>query len=423
MLLRRFWWLLSLMLIFSWPPSRISIAQTSNNIRIWWPEALYDEPSRTTIDALFTNYNAASNTQIESRIYLMNFQGMNVVSQLQLVNTVAPSALPDIVLIRRDDMNTILQQASLTSANADPTVYTQRPVELQPLTVWDTISITNELSALSPTLVSMGEINGIRYGLPYLIEVQHVLYEPTAFDEAPQTAQDLLAAGEPILFTARPNTGQAVNDFLLTLYVSAGGTFINSEGIPILDEVPLRQTLIFIEEATASQIISVDLLNYRQPEEYLDLLVEGERNFAFVNSSLYLTHEELTRFTVEAVPTLDTEPSVLLDGWVWVLLTDDPERQAAAFQFVRWMYETDQMVDVALAVHSIPVQERALNAMDDPYYESIQNLIGNAILVRGRRNPAAVALQNAFEAVLNGASSTEAATTALNSLSSSTTDS
>ncbi len=416
MLLRRFWWVgvLGLGMILLWPQHTPTIAQTESNdaILIWWPQALYTDESRLVMDDLFISFNNTSSIQISPRIYLASHNGLNIVGQLSLVNSVAPNALPDVMLVRRDDMAALLQQ---TSTLSDPSIYSQQPATLKALSAWDTLSLINEFTVLSPALVSMGEANNILYGLPYLVELQHTLYRPTVYDQAPTTTESLLLTEEPLLFAARPSSSQVVNDFILTLYVNAGGTFINAEGAPTLNPLPLRQTLLFIEAASAAQLIGNNLLIYRSIQDYIELLDDAD-SFALVDSSVYLNIPELASFTVGAVPAINQNQVVLMDGWVWVLLTDDPVRQVAAYQFVKWMFETDQIVDVATAVQSIPVQERALNAMNDPYYETVQLLFADTVFVRGRRNQAAVALQVAFEAVLNGASADEAATAALNSI-------
>lgn len=418
MLSRRFWWIVLLLAALLLPKQGPITAQvdTDTPIKVWWPDALYTETSRPVMDDLFVSFNNASNTQVNPRIYLASQDGRNIVDQLNLINTVAPNAMPDIMLLRRDDMIILLQQLSVTPTATDASVYTQHPAALHTLTVWDTLAITNEFAALSASLINMGQNNDTLYGLPYLVEIQHILYQPTSFDESPATTQDLLSDEQPLLFAGRPAIGQAVNDFVLTLYINAGGSLINAEGVPALSELPLRQTLNFVEEASAAQLLDIDLLAYRGPQDYLDVVIDEESPFTLLDSSLYLANPALASYTVAPIPAINETTVVLIDGWVWVLVTDDPIRQAEAYQFVRWMFETDQMVDIAMAVDSIPVQERALNAMNDPYYEAIQQLLADTVFVRGRRNQAAVALQTAFEAVLNGASAEEAATTAVNSL-------
>lgn len=417
-MLRQLFWMVLIIGLCAIPIHRTTAQDTDDSndaIRIWWPEALYTDETSQSIDTLFSDFTQTTTTEISPRIYVMNYNGETVVEQLHLINTIAPDAKPDIALMRRDDLNALVQQP-LVLPDDDIGIYQRQLANAQSLSVWDTLAIVNEITPLSESLIELGEVNETIYGLPYLVEIEHMLYQPTAFDNHPTTVEDVLVAEASLLFPARPPVGQALNSFVMMLYVNAGGSFVDANGNPSLDTVPLNQTLTFIEDAVSAGIFDNDLLAYRNTADYVEILLTESHDFALVDSNLYLTNPELASYTVSGIPTFTDESILLVDGWVWVLLTDDPDRQDEAFQFVRWMFETDQIVDVALAVRSIPIQERALNALNDPYFEGVQELLADTTFVRGRRNQAAVALQSAFELVLNGTSAGEATTTAINSL-------
>jgi hypothetical protein len=387
-------------------------------IRVWWPEALYQDGEQALLNTLFADYNDSAMNEVEYRVYPTSFEGQGPVDQLNLTYTIAPGATPDVMVVRRDQMLALVQtiSANTTTDDTDPT-FSIEPAPIQTLENWDTRTIVNDIAALSPNLQQLGTVNGLLYGLPYLMDVQHMVAGPDALVTAPTRIEDVITAGTPMLFPGRPRSGRVVNDTILMLYLAAGGRLIDDEGLPTLAEAALRQSLRWVDDALQNEVFSDSILNYRTPSDYLDELTGRADAFGLVDSSVFLRTEALADYRVLPVPTTDVQTLVFVDGWVWILLTADENRQEQASEFVSFMMQTDQLIDVGLATQTLPVQERALNALDTDYIESIQALLTGTIFVEGRRNQAAVALQAAFESVINGVSPNEAATVALESLS------
>lgn len=414
---------LTLILLITWPlvtpvtQAQEPAPQTTRPIRFWWPEELYGDAAAAVLTTFITDFNNSSSSfEVDYRVYVNDFEGQSPVAQLNLTNTVAPAAVPDLMVMRREHMITLVQNSlSGSTPNDETTSFSIVPVVLQSIEGWDTRPLLNEVAPLSQEIQVLGETNGILYGLPYLIEVQHTIASPGTFDTRPITIDDVLEAETPMLFAGRPRSGQVVNDMVLLLYTALGGQLIGTDGLPTLNEAALRQTLALIDEGLQRGVFSRELLNYRSPNDYLDTLIVDEPAYGVVDSSVFLRTAAFEDYSVGAVPLLET-PLVLVDGWVWVLLTDDETRQSQAREFTGFMMETDQLVDISIAVDTLPIQERALNALDTDYVETVQNLLTSTIFVNGRGNQAALALQSAFEAVLTGDTPAEATTKALENL-------
>lgn len=391
-------------------------------IRVWWPEALYDPPGQDMLDTLFADFNDSSTFTVDYRVYLSNFDGQGPTDQLNLTYTVAPNAMPDIMVIRRDHMIALAQglSASTAATDEDPTFAIQ-PAPIQNLENWNIRPLLNDIVTLSPALQQFGEVNGVLYGIPYFIDVQHMVASPDVFTTVPIAFEDVIATETPMLFPGRPRSGRVVNDVVLMLYLAAGGRLTDDNGLPTLNEQALRQSLNLVNEALQNDVFSEEVLSYRIPEDYLPDLTTADNAFGLVDSSIFLSTFALESYDVLPVPTNATAPLVFVDGWVWILLTDDIDRQQQAREFTGFMMETDRLIDVSTAMQTLPIQERALNAIDTDYIETIQTLLAQTTFVAGRRNQAAVALQAAFESILNGVSPNEAATIALESLTPNTT--
>ena len=116
------------------------------------------------------------------------------------------------------------------------------------------------------------------------------------------------------------------------------------------------------------------------------------------------------------IPTLGGTPITALDGWMWVVTTNDPDRQQQAFVFLSWMMRISQQSSYTEAFGVLPSQHRALRLWnDETYAEFAQTLIASAQIIplAQRNNNASLALQTGLADVLGGASAETAADAAL----------
>jgi ABC-type glycerol-3-phosphate transport system substrate-binding protein len=364
-------------------------------IRVWWPDKLYPPQAQAFINNTFSEFG--ENNQLELR-YFEHLPG-NDIHRLELTRNVAPGALPDVMIMRREDLVMAVGEGLL------------RPIE-----GWVLPGI---LDGLSPNLLDIGRVNDTLYGLPYMLEIEFVVYNSADYDVPPTNFDQIVAHDGQVLFPARPQTGQAVNNFVMLQYIAAGGEFIDAEGSPILTENALRVVLRFYADALEGRILNTSLLSYTAPADYWQRLENNEAALALVDSTSYIKEGNglPEGFQSSTVPTPNGTRYVLLNGWLWVLLTNDPARQAQAQRLLNWMMDTDKLADTAIAVQMIPGQQRALRVLDNPAAANIRELLPNAVFIGEERNNAAgVALQTAFEAVLSGVSPDSAAAAALNSL-------
>lgn len=364
-------------------------------IRIWWPDSLYTVQSQPLVDSIFEDFRQSNS--FELRI----FQHGADIHRLELTRDVAPNAMPDIMLLRREDLEEAIGSGLL-----------------RPLTDWLPSAI---LEGMSPNLVELGQVNDTLYGLPYMLDVQYMIYAPRIFATPPDDFQKVLAESMPVFFPGEPSSGKVVNDLLVAQYRAAGGQFVDGDGIPMLSERALETVLTFYAEGVDIGIFSPQLLTYTSPASYRSQIINDETALALVDSSYFAGENNplLSQFSVSALPTPTGTNQILMNGWLWVLLTSDLDKQAQAQRLITLMMDTDKLVDLADATNMLPSQQRALRVLDDPYIDTIRELLPNAVYVGDVANNAAgAALQTAFEAVLNGTAPAEAAETAIQELSS-----
>lgn len=360
-------------------------------LRVWWPDALYPEGNRDTIDGIFAEFSSIYNLDLRYYVHTVG----NDVPRLQLTHDIAPDATPDLMLMRREDM-----------------VRAARDNLIVPVDGWVPAST---IAGASENLLALGEVDEVLYGVPYMLDLHHMLYNTSVFDTPPDSFEAVSGAEGLLTFPGQPRTGETVSDLVLVSYLASGGEFVGPEGEPVLDEPALRTVLEFFATTVTNEVISTDLLAYAAPANYWDQIIAAETDIALVNSSLYLSQRDDVppEFDIVTLPSPDGTPTTLADAWFWVLTTTDPQRQEEAQRFLLWVMETDRLADMSMMLDTIPSQQRALRVLDDPYIDEMSNLLPVALYVEGRNNAAAAALQQAFEAVLNGTPPDEATAAAL----------
>lgn len=367
-------------------------------VRVWWPDELYpqdDELALETLQAQWDGFAQAYPT-LTLDVRRKRTSGLGgILSTLRTAEPVAPGALPDLTLMRRADM--------ITAANEGLIV---------PLDDWLPADLAG--NNLLPGVRSLGEVNGVLYGVPYMLNVVHTVYRPTALATPPTSFAEVLASGVPYLF---PAGAIPISWTVLLQYRAAGGRLVDETGVATLDAQPLLDVLGFYAQGVQAGLFSPALLQYVRYEDYWNLFVSAASSLVTVDTVTFLQRREgVSAARPAPIPTPDGTPITALDGWMWVVTTQNPERYQRVSAFLAWMMRVGQQSLFSEAFGVLPSQTRALRLWDDrEYAEFAQDLLATAILVpeAQRNNNASLALQEALVAVLEGTAPETAADNAL----------
>src|SRR5690606_39748453 len=127
------------------------------------------------------------------------------------------------------------------------------------------------------------------------------------------------------------------------------------------------------------------------------------------DSSYYLAHQdEVENEAVGTIPTQNGDSVSALNGWMWVLVTHDPDRQDRARAFFSWMMRASQQAALTEALHVIPSQARALELWQNQSYAQFaaELIPSGRIIATELRSGAASLLQEALADVLRDRKST-----------------
>ncbi|MBN1679266.1 MAG: extracellular solute-binding protein [Anaerolineae bacterium] len=371
------------------------------SLTVWWPDELYPKSGSTAggifdsqIDGFMRTYPSYD---LEVRQKRSSGLG-GILPTMQTAKPVAPNALPDLTLMRRSDMLTAAAERLIV-----------------PLDDWAPSDLMD--NSLIPNAIALGEIDGVLFGVPYALNLYHTIYRESAFDGPLQMFEDVLDQQPVYLFPAKADQNSQVNWSLLLQYWAAGGTLVTADGTPWLDGDVLNDVLAYYQAGIEAGIFDAALLDYEQPEDYWTAFVTNEANMAFVDSTTYLRHKNnLSNIGLAPLPTSTGATITTLDGWMWVLTTQDPDRQDRAEAFLSWMMRVNQHGILTEALGILPSQQRAMASWDDQTYAGFaQNILGNTQIIpqSQRNNAAAAALQASLLDVFNGVPADVAADTAV----------
>ncbi|MER3545735.1 MAG: hypothetical protein C4311_14370 [Chloroflexota bacterium] len=314
---------------------------------------------------------------------------------LQTASAVAPATLPDLMILDAADLPKAAQAGLI-----------------QPLD--DVVGAAAD--DLFPFARALATVNGQLMGMPYIVSVEHVAYNPTRLEAAPLTWTDVISAGVRFAFPAGESTHA---DTLISLYLSIGGTLTDASGAPHLEVAPLIEMLRSLETARHAGITT----NATQAKSTEDTWVAFRSGtpLAVVSAERYLA-DRTTLGAVAAgpLPGWKAPAPSLGSAWVWVLVTRDPLRAPLAQQLLLHLTTPENLGHWSHAAAVLPARRSALATWEtlseapDPYLPFLQELLEKAVA----RPPAAVytaiapALRQAVEDVLLGRATPETAAAA-----------
>lgn len=198
-----------------------------------------------------------------------------------------------------------------------------------------------------------------------------LLYRPARIGAAPTTWEDILSRGQPLAFPA------ADSQSLLTLllYLSAGGSIVDSQGRPTLSAETLASVLELYTEGALQGTFPSMIADIQSDTQAWQLYQEKNASMVVTWASRYLS--ELPVDT-SAVPltSLDNKEYTLASGWMWTLSDPLPERRAMSVKLAEFLSNSEFLTQWAPNSGYLPVRPSGLNAINN---QSLRSLLGRVI--------------------------------------------
>lgn len=359
-------------------------------LTVWMPEALAPSTETPGGQELLDQFNAFDEAHpdlsVQVEVKLTTGPG-STLAYLRSAPDVAPGILPDVALVNLDAMVQAAHDELVVPVN--------------------TMISPDDVADFYDAAVELGTTDGIFVGIPYVVEMQHTVYREVLFLEPPNSFERVLESPVAFIFPAG-TLGEVgrVNRTTVTQYMEAvGGDLLNEAGEPTIDEDALSDVLQFYADARDDNIIEPALLQLTNPSETWEMFSTRQAGLATVRSTDYLeARDRLINTQFTWVPTQSGEPFTLIDGWMWVVTTRDPDRQQAAMELIDFLMTPVNHGTFTEAVGWLPSQPEALTVWTqaDQYASFADRVLSRAAPVpeAGLQAIVGVAIQDALEAVL-----------------------
>lgn len=346
----------------------------------WWTTEWFspgaNEASRVALSQQLDSFTTA-HPDIAFQIVLKRPYGKGgILDFLTTASRAAPKVLPDLV---------ILDLAELEAAVSAGLV--------QPL---DGLLPSDLTSDLFPFAAQASQINQHWYAVPFLADLEHVLYDVRRLPAAPRTWADLLASETTYFFPVAGRGGLA-SDAVLIQYLSAGGSWEQEGPTVPLDPRALEQTLNFLKEARTRGYIPPQALEQGDADAGWALFASGQVAMTQVRAQRYLAERDNLRNAAYApIPTRDGRLATIGRCWGFAVVTEDPARQAAAAQVIVWLLDATRSATWTFAADYLPTRRSALAlwGQADPYFTFLRDHLEAA-----RHRPTGAAYDEASRAL------------------------
>ena len=402
-------------------------------LQLWVPDFLNPDADTAVGAALSEQVSSFVGVAQNVQVQMVAKSDTGTGSLYSLISTayaVAPSILPDVVVMNQHDIIAAADVGLLQSlSSALPPDAGFFPTALSVVTtdkgVWAFPYVARaEHMAYAVGAVPVVEATPLVEGTPTVESTRTTEVVPTATDAAaaptilPLSWTDVISGNYQMLFPSGPADGLA-GDALLSIYLGSGGRVMDQNGLPTLDRASLERVYSFFGAMRDSALLDAEVaLSLPDAAACWALYQTGVGELTPVPAGLYwqsliaqasageaASETTLTRQTLPSwPPTVTGDPITILKVWGLAVVTQDPARREAALGLVRWLVSAQHMADVAYAAALVPTRRTAIETWPiDPEAATVLNSLltnGVSALPPTVDGPARRALQAGLTALL-----------------------
>ncbi len=322
--------------------------ETTINLTFWTVEAVSSQADGEAGEAFGDGLRAFENAYPTASVsvVLKNDTGTgSVLGYLRTASQVAPSVLPDVV---------VLDTVGLAAA--------ARAGTLVPL---DELISPAIIDDMLPAARAAGTVDDQLMGIAFELDVEHLIYNTSKITGTPVTWSDVLSLTTPYVFPAKGRNG-LVNDAFLIQYLALGGELQDDEGNPMLDQQILVSALDYYRQGSEVGVIPPEVLEISNTEDIWPAYVSAEVGVAHTQASDFLRDRGVLRTTqYGTIPTHDGEPVAIARGRVLATTTRDPAQLGMALLLIEWLLEPENEIAWSQASGYLPTRYAAFELIGD----------------------------------------------------------
>jgi ABC-type glycerol-3-phosphate transport system substrate-binding protein len=307
-----------------------------------------------------------------------------ILDSLTGASSVAPNALPSLVLLTRSDLVIAANRGLLF------------PIE--------GISSSVDETDWYPFAQSMVIHQGSVYGLPFASNALGVLVRGNRLVDDQPSWDEALRRLRSVVFPA----GDVDALITLALYLSAGGTLDAQMGHVEINPEALTSALNVYDRARRAGVVRRDVLDYQNDDQAWDAFNSGTDGAVITwVHRMFTTEEDLD---LALLPPLGENPMTLGTGWAWCLTEPDEQKREYAATLAEFLSAPEFLSRWAPLSGYLPVRPSSLVGFKDVNFQNtLSTLLMSARLRPDRQAMTEVGkqIEVAVAEVINGMNSAE----------------
>ena len=310
-------------------------------LRVWLPPIAgipADSPAAEMLIKRINAFAAERGLKAEIRVKPL-FGAAGMLTELGAARAVAPSAVPDVVLMPR---------ALMEEAVANGLVFPlPEDAFTAPLSTGDWFGYAQQMAA----------VQSVAYGVPFAGDAFGLAYNPNSTQPVPKTWDDWINADQPLRIALGDKQATAV----LALYQAAGGAWQSKDSAPTLDENTLAQVFALIQTAYSSGLLDQTALRIESDDDLWKRYRGEASGFMLTHISHLLAVPEPRRMA--PIPAVDANHRVVVStAWLWTLTTPDSERQRLGVALLAYLGAPEFVARWTDAAGFLPPRRSELDA-------------------------------------------------------------
>lgn len=337
------------------PSSPGSTTAAPNKLRIWVPPQ-FDPNGNTTagnlLKARLAAFSAAhGNIAIEVRVKAASGPS-GLLDALTTTSAAAPSILPDLIALDRDDLEAgaikglLYPYENITDPTNDPDLY----------------NFARQLAL----------VQDIAYGLPFAGDALIMAYRTDQVKTVPASWAGLIQQRNNLVFPA-----SEINSLVtLALYESDGGKITDSQNRPALNADNLAKVLKIYQAGAQNGIFPNWMVPYDSDEQAWQSYKDAKATWVAVWASEYLAEQPSNTTILPFLPLDENSTSVTLaTGWSWALGNSSEANRSLAIELAQWLTESSFLSQWTAAAGYIPTRPTSLASWSDQNLQSLLSQI------------------------------------------------
>lgn len=372
----------------------------SQQIVLWTPsffDPLPGSPNAAS-DLLADALTQFKEEQLETEIVVQvksEQGGSTIYDYLRSASKVAPSILPDIILVESQRLWVLADQDLIL-----------------PFAARELAALANAYPFAQAAVTHKENV----YGIPHTVNMLHTVQSRIALADEdtaliPKTWAELEAADLTYIFPAGARNGQS-NDTILLHYVGAGGQLATENRAP--NNAALVDVFNFVEQGVSAGRIPNNVIEYSDVDNMWLSSQTDLSGLVEISSNRYLAQRAtLNDFMFGATPTKSGTQTTIGRVWAFAILTQDPGRRQVAIELIDHLLAPSLLGAWSLEANRLPAHRDALAVwnQDEPYFVFAQQQLESAVALPNGTAFVDFAgdVQQALLAVLSGEISAEEA--------------